>query len=85
MDFIQEQSESKQIILTTHSPQVLNILDPDDLDRIIISRYDKEKGTQLYHLTEEEIRHARSYMEAEGLFLSDFWVYSGFEREEEQV
>jgi len=85
MDFIKEQSESKQIILTTHSPQVLNILDPDDLDRIIISRYDKEKGTQLYHLTEEEIRHARSYMEAEGLFLSDFWVYSGFEQEEEQV
>lgn len=84
MSFLREQTEEKQIILTTHSPQVLNILDPDDLDRIIISKYDKEKGTQLYHLTEEEMEHARGYMEAEGLFLSDYWVYSGFDAEKER-
>lgn len=85
MDFIKEQSEEKQIIITTHSPQVLNILDTDELDRIIVANYDKEKGTLLHHLSEEEMGHARSYMETEGLFLSDYWVYSGFEKEEEEV
>lgn len=85
MDFLKEQSEEKQIIITTHSPQVLNILDIDELDRIIVANYDKEKGTLLHHLSEEEMEHARSYMETEGLFLSDYWVYSGFEKEEEEV
>ncbi|MFN7118228.1 MAG: AAA family ATPase [Saprospiraceae bacterium] len=85
MSFLREQAEEKQIIITTHSPQVLNALAADELDRIIIARYEKEAGTKLYHLTEEEMAHARSYMETEGLFLSDYWVYSGFEKEEEAV
>ncbi|RYE12994.1 MAG: hypothetical protein EOP34_09740, partial [Rickettsiales bacterium] len=62
MLFIKEQSKEKQIILTTHSPQVLNILDADELDRIIICNYDKEKGTQLRHLTEKETQKAKLYM-----------------------
>ncbi len=84
MDFIKEQSEAKQIIITTHSPEVLNTLKMDELDRIIIARYDKEKGTQMSHLSEDDIKHARSYMKDE-LFLSDYWVMSGFETEEESV
>lgn len=84
MDFIKEQSEEKQIILTTHSPEVLNTLKMDELDRIIVARYDKEKGTQLSHLSEDDIEHARNYMKDE-LFLSDYWVMSGFETEEEEV
>ena len=84
MDFIKEQSETKQIIITTHSPEVLNTLKMDELDRIIIARYDKEKGTQMSHLSEDDIKHARSYMKDE-LFLSDYWVMSGFETEEESV
>lgn len=82
MDFIKEQSETKQIILTTHSPEVLNTLGMDELDRIIVARYDKEKGTQLRHLSEEDQEFARNYMKDE-LFLSDYWVMSGFETEEE--
>lgn len=82
MDFIKEQSETKQIILTTHSPEVLNTLGMDELDRIIVARYDKEKGTQLRHLSKEDQEFARNYMKDE-LFLSDYWVMSGFETEEE--
>lgn len=78
MLFIKEQSKTKQIILTTHSPQVLNILDADELDRVIICSYDQEKGTQLNHLTEEQIKKGQMYMQDEG-FLSDYWVHSDLE------
>lgn len=78
MLFIKEQSKTKQIILTTHSPQVLNILDADELDRIIICNYDQKKGTQLKHLTEKQIKKGQMYMQNEG-FLSDYWVHSDLE------
>ncbi|MDX1939461.1 MAG: AAA family ATPase [Saprospiraceae bacterium] len=84
MDFIKEQSETKQIIITTHSPEVLNTLGMNELDRIIVARYDKEKGTQLQHLSKDDMEYARNYMKNE-LFLSDYWVMSGFETEEEGV
>jgi predicted ATPase len=77
MQFIKEQSEEKQIILTTHSPQVLDVLGPDELDRIIICYYDNEKGTQLRHLTEREMEKAKSYIQDE--FLSDYWIHSDLE------
>lgn len=77
MLFIKEQSKTKQIILTTHSPQVLNILDADELDRIIICNYDQQKGTQLRHLTEKEMQKARLYMQED--FLSDYWIHSDLE------
>ncbi len=78
MLFIKEQSREKQIILTTHSPQVLNILDADELDRIIICNYDQHLGTQLNHLTERQIKKGQMYMQDEG-FLSDYWVHSDLE------
>jgi predicted ATP-dependent endonuclease of OLD family len=37
LQFIKEQSREKQIILTTLSPQVLDMLEPDELERIIIA------------------------------------------------
>ncbi len=85
MDFIKEQSKQKQIIITTHSPEVLNILEKDELDRIIITRYEEGKGTQMHHLNEKKIKKAKAYMSAEGLALKDFWVHSnleGFDEEE---
>ena len=85
MDFLREQSRSKQIIITTHSPQVLNELKEDELDRIIVTRYEgEERGTQMYHLSEEEKGYALDYMK-NGAFLSDYWVQSGFMKEEEGV
>lgn len=78
MLFIKEQSKEKQIILTTHSPQVLDILNADELDRIIVCKYDQQLGTQLNHLTEEQIKKGQMYMQDEG-FLSDYWVHSDLE------
>jgi len=85
MDFLEAEAKQKQIILTTHSPQVLNVLPLDELDRIILVRYDKENGTKMSHLTEEEQEQARTYMEAGGLDLSDYWVHSSLEKETESV
>lgn len=78
MQFIKEQSREKQIIITTHSPQVLDILGPDELDRIIICSTDHQNGTQLSHLTEKEINKAKKYMKEEA-FLSDYWRFSDLE------
>lgn len=77
MQFIQEQSSEKQIILTTHSPEVLNFIAPDALDRIQVAYFKKGAGTQLRRLTTDEQAHARRYIYTEGLSLSDFWVHSG--------
>lgn len=85
MDFLEAAAEHKQIILTTHSPQVLNVLRTNELDRIIVVRYEKDNGTKMSHLTEEEQEHARTYMEAGGLDLSDYWVHSSLEKETESV
>jgi energy-coupling factor transporter ATP-binding protein EcfA2 len=85
MDFLEAAAEHKQIILTTHSPQVLNVLHTNELDRIIVVRYEKDNGTKMSHLTEEEQEHARTYMEAGGLDLSDYWVHSSLEKETESV
>jgi AAA15 family ATPase/GTPase len=82
MDFLKEQSKEKQIIITTHSPEVLNILEKDELDRIIVTRYDAEKGTQMHHLSPHKIKKGVSYMSKEGLALKDFWVHSNLEEYE---
>jgi predicted ATP-dependent endonuclease of OLD family len=78
MDFLKEQSKEKQIIITTHSPEVLSILNKDEIDRIIVTRYDAEKGTQMHHLSPAKIRKAQIYIEETG-DLSSFWVHSNLE------
>ena len=81
MNFLKFQSAEKQIILTTHSPQVLNCLKATELDRIIVARHEGKTGTQMYHLSEEEQGFAVQYMKNEA-FLSDYWLLSGFMNEE---
>jgi len=79
MTFIKEQSRDKQIILSTHSPMVLDILGKDELHRIIIaSNDDPKKGSQFRHLTEQEKEKAKLYMD--GDYLSDYWKYSDLEK-----
>ncbi|MCU0351167.1 MAG: AAA family ATPase [Flavobacterium sp.] len=78
MEFLKEYSKECQIILTTHSPQVLDILGKDELHKIIIAEM-TEDGTKLRHLTEEETKKAQNYMENEAL-LSDYWRFSDLER-----
>ncbi len=79
MDFIKEQSKEKQIILTTHAPEVLNILEKDELDNIIITRFDGEKGTQMHHLSEKQKKKGQAYMNKIG-HLSAFWLHSNLEQ-----
>ncbi|MEO5643703.1 MAG: AAA family ATPase [Bacteroidia bacterium] len=76
MDFLKEQSQDKQIIITTHSPQVLDVLGSEELDRIILCEYDNEKGTQLRRMTVEEKESAGKFMQK--MYLSDFWRYTDF-------
>jgi len=80
MLFLKQQSEEKQIIITTHSPQVLNILEADELNRLIICRHEGEKGTKMVHLSEEEQQWAKEYMQKEPL--SEYWTYLGIEAEQ---
>ena len=83
LNFLKEQAEEKQIILTTHAPRTLDILEDDELDKIILTRYDRELGTKMRHLNEEEINHAKN--KEDGLFLSDLWTWTSFFDEEETV
>jgi len=79
MQFIKEQSKEKQIIITTHSPMVLDVLEEDELDRIIVARYNQgSRSTELKHLSEGTIVKAKRYMKE--AYLSDFWKYSDLER-----
>ncbi|MEK7432734.1 MAG: AAA family ATPase [Cyanobacteriota bacterium] len=74
MVFLKEQSQDKQIILTTHSPKCLDILDEDELDRILICSMTK-KGTKIKNLTKEETKNAKIYLKNEA-YLSDYWIHS---------
>jgi predicted ATPase len=77
MAFIKEQSSIKQIILTTHSPQVLDALDNTELNRIIIAFMDNQHGTAFRKLAPHEIAKAKRYMEDD--YLSDYWRFSDLE------
>ncbi|MCG9911069.1 MAG: ATP-binding protein [Flavobacteriales bacterium] len=79
MNFLKEEADDKQIIITTHSPQVLNILSKDELDRVLICEWTKDKGTRLRNMTEQESHDANVYMNEVG-FMSDYWLHSDFNR-----
>jgi predicted ATP-dependent endonuclease of OLD family len=78
MLFLKEMAKERQIILTTHSPQVLDILGADELNKIIIAEYDDTKGTTMRHLTDKEKTKATVYMKNKSS-LSDYWRYSDLE------
>lgn len=77
LNFLQEESLTKQIIISTHSPAVLDILKSDELDRINIATY--VKGTQFKKLTKSQIIKAKKYIEAVGE-LSYYWLHSDLEK-----
>ena len=78
LQFMREQSEKHQLIITTHSPQVLDMLKDDELDRITICELDEKKGTQFRKLKKAQIATAKKYMTEVG-FLSDYWRYGSLE------
>lgn len=82
MRFIKSISELYQIILTTHSPQVLDVLSAEELERIIIAELKEESfgyRTNLRPLDPESIEKANYYLNSEGVYLSDFWRKSNLE------
>jgi predicted ATP-dependent endonuclease of OLD family len=83
MRFITEQAKTKQIILTTHSPQVLNHLTSDELHKIIICEM-TDKGTKMRHLTEKQTQKAQNYMKSQ-LSLGDYWVHADLEPSKDDV
>lgn len=81
LNILREESQTKQIIITSHSPQVLNKLDSNELNRIIIAYTNNDKkGTQLRHLNNDELLKAKEYIEED--FLSDYWLHSDLEKTE---
>lgn len=77
MDFIKDQSQHKQIIITTHSPEVLDVLDSNELDRIKVARYDEElKTTVIDKIPTEDLPLIAEYMQETGL-LSGYWSRLG--------
>ncbi len=85
LTFLKEQAKNKQIIITTHAPKTLDVLEDDELDRIILTRYEKDLGTKMRHLSNEEQQHAVKFMKEENFFLSDFWTLTSFFDEEAEV
>ncbi|AMR28068.1 hypothetical protein A0257_13855 [Hymenobacter psoromatis] len=78
LSLIREVSKEHQVIITTHSPQVLNMLTKQELDRITICELDPKKGTQFRKLSRAKQAKARAYMRDDS-YLSDFWLYSNLE------
>lgn len=79
MEFLKIESERKQIIVTTHSPQALDSINQNELNRIIIAYSTNSKeGTKLRHLNENELIKANEYIKDD--FLSDYWLYSDLEK-----
>jgi AAA15 family ATPase/GTPase len=79
LDFINEQSQYQQIIITTHAPQTLDILERNELDRLLICSYDKELGTIFHRLTDAEKEKALMYMDE--VHLSEYWRVSDLEKD----
>lgn len=77
MQFLKDKSRNLQIVITTHSPQALDVLDMDELDAItIVSR---EKGKTFFRkLTDEKKEKAKMYMK-EVDSLSSYWLHSDLE------
>jgi AAA15 family ATPase/GTPase len=75
---LKERAKKQQIIITTHSPQVLDVLGIDELDQILIAEIDSENGTTMRKLTERETEKAKIYLQDEGM-LSDYWRFSDFQ------
>ncbi len=73
--FLKEQAEEKQIIITTHSPQVLNILAENELDRIIFTHFEAERGTTMHHLSYFQKEIVQNFI-SEGFSIGDAWLYS---------
>ena len=81
ISIIKSQSKNKQIIISTHSDYVLDLLTPEN---IILVNKDKEGGTSAKLLTKSmsrnDYRVLHSYLEESGN-LGEYWKEGGFDNE----
>lgn len=77
--FLKEKSDKFQIVITTHSPQILDIIEKNELSKINIATLNKSGNTIFRKLTENQIYKAINYMDQHGIFLSDYWKFSDLE------
>jgi len=75
MEFLTEMSEEKQIIISTHSPDVLEYVTP--LENINVVSIKKGK-TQVRKLTKKQREKAQVYLEDTGS-IGDYWRHSDLE------
>lgn len=78
LNFLKRQSLEKQIIISTHSPISLDILGPEELDNIIITKMTKA-GTKMQHLNPSQKSKAQAYIKKVNS-LSDYWLHSDLEK-----
>jgi len=77
LQFLKDQSLEKQIIISTHSPLALDILNDTELGKITIANF--SKGTKFTKLTKPQIEKAKKYMQNVGDF-SSYWLHSDLEK-----
>jgi predicted ATP-dependent endonuclease of OLD family len=77
LSFLKDQSRNKQVIVSTHSPLTLDIVDENELQRIIIATY--KSGTKFHRLNTEESNKAKRYINEVGE-LSYYWLHSDLEK-----
>lgn len=73
MTFIKERSISNQIIISTHSPMVLDFLDIDKLNQLNIVRVGIKYDTKIDKLSEQKIAEIIKYLDQVGP-ISEYWV-----------
>ncbi len=77
MDFIKVKAFTNQVLVSTHSPLVMDILKPEDLNCITIAKMSKN-GSKFIKLSEQKIHKAQRYISDVG-DLSQFWLHSDLE------
>ncbi|MFT6921708.1 MAG: AAA15 family ATPase/GTPase [Crocinitomicaceae bacterium] len=77
LDFLAEMSEKKQIIISTHSPDVLDSIGIDSLEKINIVEMNSGQTT-VHKLTDEQKEKAKIYYDETGT-IGDYWKHSDLE------
>lgn len=79
LQFLKERSKEQQIFISTHSPEVLDSLGEENLNRITIAEIFPKEGTKFRKLNDAEIAKAKDYIKETG-FLSDYWRFAGLQK-----
>jgi AAA15 family ATPase/GTPase len=77
LDFLSIMSEEKQIIISTHSPDVLDSIGIDSLEKINIVEM-KSGQTAVHKLSKEQKEKAKIYYDETGT-IGDYWKHSDLE------